>query len=78
MVTIALVRRKDVLEEEYGRVLLNENDVRFEGLSCVFIDYLNRGLTGADGKKYSPSNSTAFIQSLKKHFSDQTLMAREI
>jgi hypothetical protein len=78
MVTIALIRKMNALEEEYGRILFNGNNVKFEGLTSVFVEYLNRGLTGSDGKKCTPYDSTTFIQRLKKHFSDQTLMAREI
>lgn len=78
MVTIALIRKTNAIEEEYGRIFFNDNHANFEGLTSVFVDYLNRGLTGSDGKKYTPCDSTKFIQSLKKQFSNQTLMVREI
>lgn len=78
MVTIALIRKKNVLEEEYGRVLFDGKNVQLKGLSCVFKKYLENGLIGADGMRYTPLDGSAFIYTLKREFSNNILMARDI
>jgi hypothetical protein len=78
MVTIALVRKRNVLEEEYGRVLFDGKDIHLKGLSCVFVRYLERGLVDTDGMRYAPRDGAAFIRVLRREFSNDILKTREI
>ena len=78
MVTIALVRRKNVLEEEYGRVLFDGKNIQTSGLSCVFVRYLERGLVDTHGMRYNPRDGAAFMRALRREFSSDALMAREV
>ena len=70
MMTIKLFRTTGFFQEEYGRVVYDGQNVSYEGLSDVFIKYLEYGLYGPDGKKYKPSDGLNFLQTLKNAFSD--------
>jgi len=67
---ITLLRPTKLFSEEYGKVIFDGQNVTFEGLSDIFIKFLNYGLSGTDGKKYKPTDGLNFMLTLKNGFID--------
>ena len=77
MISITLLRTVRTLEEEYGRIRFYGKKFYYDGLSSVFMKYLQSGVTGPDHKQYRPEHGLKFLKSIKNHFSDATLHAAE-
>ena len=65
MYAVRLLRRRNERDEEYGRVLLEGNDVVFHGLSSVFQAYLRRGIADAQQRVHVPDDGISFLKNLK-------------
>lgn len=78
MVFVRLLRTIDCIEEEYGRVCFDGQRVHYDGLSDVFVKYLERGVNGSDHKCYRPEHGILFLQNIKNHFLDGSLRVTDI
>lgn len=80
MVEIRLVRTIGCIEEEYGRIRFDGHKVCYDGLSSIFVKYLERGVKGNDQKCYMPKHGKQFLMNLKEHLaeSNSSLQAIEI
>lgn len=77
MTTLTLVRKRNVLTEEYGKICCDGSKVSFHGLSCVFVKYLERGIKTADHRVIKPEHGMDFIKILKETFADGVLTVTE-
>jgi hypothetical protein len=78
MLTVKFLRKIGVLEEEYGKIRFDGKKIHYDGLSSIFIKYLERGIKGADHKYYRPEHGIQFLQNLKNQFLDDTLVVTDI
>lgn len=78
MVAVKLLRTIGALQEEYGRIRYDGSQFYYDGLSSIFVKYLERGVTGADKKCYRPEHGIEFLQHLKTQFADSTLQVSDI
>ena len=65
MVTLTLIRKANVLTEEYGKVSYDGSEVHFEGLSCVFIKYLQRGIKTDRQTVVKPEDGKEFMDTFR-------------
>jgi hypothetical protein len=77
MTILTLVRKRNVLTEEYGKVCFSGSKVSFHGLTCVFVKYLQRGITTNDKRIVKPEHGMDFIKTLKETFADDILTVTE-
>jgi hypothetical protein len=75
---VKLLRTIGALEEEYSRIRFDGKRLHYDGISCIFIKYLERGIMGADQRRYRPEHGLQFLQNLKSHFKDGTLQVSDI
>ena len=78
MVAVKLLRTIGYIEEEYGRIRFDGQKIYYDGMSSIFVKYLEHGVKGTDHKRYLPEHGIQFLQNLKNHFSDSTLRVTEI
>lgn len=78
MYAVKLLRRRNERVEEYGRILLEGETVKFQGLSSVFESYLRRGITDEKQRRLTPRDGIHFLRSLKYHHFDVALHATDI
>ncbi len=75
--TLTLIRKGNVLAEEYGRICCDGSKVSFHGLTCVFVKHLKRGIKTNDQKVVKPEHGMDFIKTLKSKFSGEGLTFTE-
>ena len=56
MIAVALYKTKTTLRELYGRVIFDGKDIKFEGTTCVFQKFIERGIPAEDNKVISPKD----------------------
>lgn len=78
MVAVRLLRTIGCIEEEYGRICFDGQRVYYDGLSSVFIKYLEQGINGPDHKCYQPEDGIQFLQNLKNQFAEGPLKVTDI
>ena len=78
MVAVKLLRTIGALQEEYGSIRFDGSKFYYDGLSSIFVKYLERGFMGADKKWYRPENGIAFLQNLRTQLADSTLQVSDI
>lgn len=78
MYTVKLMRRRDEREEEYGRVILEGNHIKYQGLTLVFQAYLQRGIQNPQNVTLTPSDGISFLKNLKYHHFDAALYATDM
>ena len=78
MVAVKLLRTIGALQEEYGRIRFDGSKIYYDGLSSIFIRYLERGITGADAHCYRPEHGIQFLQNLKNQLADTPLQVTDI
>lgn len=78
MVAVRLLRTVGVIEEEYGRIRFDGQRIYYDGLSSIFVKYLERGVMGADAQHYRPEHGIQFLENLKNLFSDGTLQVTDV
>ena len=71
MAGITIFKTKTALPELYGRVSINNNQIKVDGVTCVFKKFLERGITGKDRKKVIPQDGDIFLSSLKTYLQDE-------
>ncbi len=78
MVAVRLLRTVGAIEEEYGRIRFDGQRIYYDGLSSIFVKYLERGVMGADAQCYRPEHGIRFLENLKNLFSDGVLRVTDI
>ena len=78
MYTVKLMRRRDQREEEYGRVILEDNHIKYQGLTQVFQAYLQRGIRNHQNVTLTPRDGLSFLENLKYHYFGAALYATDI
>ncbi|MBN1974632.1 MAG: hypothetical protein JW787_13415 [Sedimentisphaerales bacterium] len=73
MADITIFKTKTALPELYGRVSINNNKIKADGVTCVFQKYLESGITGKDHKKVVPQDGDIFLSSLKTYLTNEGL-----
>jgi hypothetical protein len=72
---VTLVRTIGACREKYGLVSFDGEKICFDGLTCVFQKYLEKGITGPDNRTYKPVDGLQFLRNLKHHLTQDALMA---
>ena len=62
MQVVKFVRTIGACQEEYGQIRFDGEKIRFDGLTCVFQKYLEKGITGPDNRTYRPVDGIQFPQ----------------
>ena len=75
---VKFVRTIGACQEEYGRVGFDGRKIYFNGLTCVFQKYLEKGITGSDNRTYKPTDGIQFLSNLKHHLTQDSLMVTDI
>lgn len=75
---VKLVRTIGACQEVYGQVRFEGEKIYFEGLTCVFQKYLEKGIMGPDDRTYMPMDGIKFLSNLKHHLAQDSLMATDI
>ncbi len=78
MVAVKLIRTIGALQEEYGRIRFDGSRFYYDGLSSIFITYLERSFIGTDKKRIRPENGIEFLKDLKRLLADTTLQVTDI
>ncbi len=78
MFVVSFVKHKTALPEEYGRVIFDGNSIRYDGMTCIFRQYLKSGIVGANNKTYTPKDGLEFLKNLKVHFCDTVFHATDV
>jgi hypothetical protein len=75
---VKFIRTIGACQEEYGRVRFDGEKIQFDGLTCIFQKYLEKGIMGSDNKTYMPADEILFLNNLKHHLARDSLMAAEV
>ena len=75
---VRFVRTIGACQEEYGRIRFDGEKIYFDGLTCVFQKYLEKGILGSDNRTYMPVDGIRFLSNLKHHFAQDSLMATDV
>lgn len=67
MTGIAIFKRKTTLPELYGKVFLDDNHLKVEGVTSVFKKFIEGGIVGIDNKKVVPQDGDIFLNTLKSY-----------
>lgn len=78
MQVVKFVRTIGACQEEYGQIRFDGEKIRFDGLTCVFQKYLEKGITGPDNRTYRPVDGIQFLSNLKYHLTQDALMVAEM
>ena len=78
MYAVNFLRKTGALEQIYGSVIFDGQLIMYSGLTSVFEKYLNKGIIAQNGRRYTPADGLAFLESLHLAFADQSLRATDI
>jgi hypothetical protein len=67
MAGITIFKTKTALPEFYGRVFIDNNKMKVDGVTCVFKKFLERGIFDKNNKKVIPQDGAIFLNSLKTY-----------
>lgn len=68
MLIVRFLRQGSCGTEEYGKVLFDGQAVLFDGLSDVFVKFLQKGIRDRFGTLYTPADGATFMSHLKDVF----------
>lgn len=71
MAGITIFKTKTALPELYGRVFIDKNQVKVDGVTCVFKKFIERGIINKDRKKVIPQDGDEFMDSLKTYLKNE-------
>jgi hypothetical protein len=74
MAGITIFKRKTALPELYGRVTIDNNQIKVDGVTCVFKKFLERGIIDKGNKKVIPQDGDVFMDSLKSYLKNEGMM----
>ncbi|MGD0077019.1 MAG: hypothetical protein ABSB91_00170 [Sedimentisphaerales bacterium] len=75
---VKFVRTTGSCQEEYGQIRFDGEKICFDGLTCIFQKYLEKGVTGSDNRTYKPADGIQFLINLKHHLAQDALMAADV
>ncbi len=78
MAGIAIFKTKTTLPELYGRVFINNNQVKFEGVTSVFQKFIEKGIVGKDNKKVVPQDGDIFLNTLKTYLKKEGMEVSDL
>ena len=67
MTGIAIFKTKTTLPELYGRVFIDNNKIKVEGVTSVFQKFIEKGIISKDNKKVIPNDGVIFLNTLKSY-----------
>jgi hypothetical protein len=70
MLMVRFIRQGSCGTEEYGKVFFDGRAVSYNGLSDIFIKYLQNGVRDRSGRLYKPADGANFMSHLKDSLSD--------
>ena len=78
MHAVKFVRTIGACQEEYGRIRFDGEKIYFDGLTCIFQKYLEKGIMGSDNRTYMPADGIRFLSNLKHHLAQDSLMVTDV
>jgi len=78
MTGIAIFKTNTTIPELYGRVFINNNQVKFDGVTSVFQKFIEKGIIGKDNKKVVPQDGDIFLSTLKKYLKKEGMEVSDI
>jgi len=78
MAGIAIFKTKTTLPELYGRVFINNNHVKFDGVTSVFQKFLEKGIIGKDNKIVFPQVGDVFLNTLKTYLKKEGMKVSDL
>ena len=78
MAGITIFKTKTALPEFYGRISIDNNHIKADGVTCIFKKFLERGIIDKDKKKVAPKDGDIFLDSLKAYLKKEGMTFSEL